>query len=122
MALGENETSILKSVKLLLGMEATNTDFDDTLVLDINSLFETLHQLGVGAKGYKISSEADLWTDYVSNVDDIPLVKNYVANKVRLMFDPPSNGTLMDSLKATVSEAEWRLNMDCDTAYKNYDS
>ena len=116
----ENKESILNSVKLLIGMEPTNTDFDETLILDINGLFQTLHQLGVGPKGYQISGDTEKWGDYVSTVNDIPLIKNYVANRVRLLFDPPSNGTLMDALKSSISETEWRLNMDCDI-YKDYE-
>jgi len=121
MALGENEDSILNSVKLYLPMEPDNTDFDSTLILYINGLFETLHQLGVGPAGFEIKDSTTKWSDYVTDVVNIPLVKTYVGSKVRIQFDPPTNSTLLESLKANSAEAEWRLNMDRDTAYKDYD-
>ena len=40
--------SILLSTKKILGIAADYTVFDEDIILHINSVFSTLHQLGLG--------------------------------------------------------------------------
>ena len=46
------------------------------------------------------------------------MVKTYIYLKVRLMFDPPTSGVLIDSMNNMISELEWRLYVEGDT-YSN---
>lgn len=44
------EDSILQSIKKLLGISKEDTSFDTDIIIDINSEFMTLNQLGIGPK------------------------------------------------------------------------
>ena len=35
--------------------------------------------------------------------------------KVRLVFDPPTSSALLDALKQSIQEYEWRLNVEAET-------
>lgn len=108
--------SILNSVKKSLGIAAENTDFDDILVMYINGILSTiLPQLGVGPdEGYTIEGSDEEWADYISDYRNIESVKTYVSLKVRLIFDPPTSSSVLESIKAIISELEWRLNVTVD--------
>ena len=113
--------SILVSVKKLLGIAEENTEFDLDIILHINSVFTILTQLGVGpSSGFSIHDDSSTWNDFMSeteNGEKVEAVKNYMALKVRLMFDPPTSSTVLQSVNNMVSELEWRLNVLCDTTY-----
>lgn len=104
--------SILDTTKKLLMLDADYDVFDLDVMTHINSIFATLHQLGVGPKsGYVITSSSDLWTDFTSSANELVSVKSYVFAKVRLLFDPPTNAFLVTSLEKICSEYEQRLLM-----------
>lgn len=48
---------------------------------------------------------------------EISAVKMYLFYKTRLGFDPPSNGAILETIKAQIAELEWRLNVSVDPAY-----
>ena len=107
--------SILNSEKKLLGIMPEDTSFDDELVMDINGIFLILNQLGVGPeKVYKITSSENVWSEFMQDEDDLELVKPYVYLRLRLIFDPPQNATLLNSINEQIAEYEWRLNVQKD--------
>ena len=90
--------NILDSIKKLLGIDEADLNFDQELIMHINSVFMVLNQLGVGpVGGFKISSNEEVWTDFVGTRLDLESVKSYIYLKVRLLFDPPQNSFLIDS-------------------------
>ena len=101
--------SILTSIKKLLGITAECVDFDVDIVMHINSTFAILNQLGVGTEGFTIRDEYETWDQFVSESEYEP-VKTYVYMKVKLMFDPPLSSAVMECMKQSISEFEWRLN------------
>ena len=102
--------SILVSIKKLLGLTDTYTPFDADIIMHINTVFMTLHQLGVGpSAGFKIEDETDGWDAYLSDSILLEAAKSYVYMKVKLMFDPPSSSFVIESYKNLCSELEWRL-------------
>lgn len=107
------ENSILISVKKVLGVGADCSDFDEDIIMHINSVLAILRQLAVGPEeGYAISGVEETWTDYLG--DDslhINMVKSYICAKVRTMFDAPVSSSVMDSLKRICDEFEWRANV-----------
>lgn len=106
--------SILTSVKKVLGITEEYEHFDQDLIMHINTVFGILHQLGVGpSTGFSIQDSSALWNDFVDN-EKLNLVKSYVCLKVRLMFDPPQNGSLIEAINSQISELEWRLNVAID--------
>lgn len=106
--------SILNSIKGLLGILDDYTHFDDQIIMDINSVFFVLNTLGVGPdEPFKITSASEVWSDFVDAGKE-ELVRSYVALKVRLLFDPPSNSFLVDSINNQISEFEFRLLVDAE--------
>lgn len=106
------EESILKTIKQLIGCPDDFEQFDLDLIVHINSAFSTLTHLGVGPKeGYRITGADNAWSEFEDNAQKLSLIKDYVYIKTRLLFDPPTSGSLMDSLKEQLKEMEWRLYM-----------
>ena len=109
------EESILDSTKKLLNVPAEYDHFDLDIMTHINSVFFTLQQLGVGPKnGFMISGSGDKWSAFIGD-EQILAVKSYVALKVRLLFDPPTTGFVLDAWNNLAKEFEWRLNLHTDT-------
>ena len=104
------EQSILKTIKQLVGCPDDFEQFDLDLTIHINSAFAALTQLGVGPKeGYRITGPDNIWSEFEEDATKSSLIKDYVYIKTRLLFDPPTSGSLMDSLKEQLKEMEWRL-------------
>lgn len=119
MAEPSTNESILQSIKKKLGLSADCTDFDLDIIMDINSVLAVLTQIGIGpASGYQIESAEDTWSDYLDDYSKVAFVKTYIYAKVRLLFDPPTNGTTMDALKEVIREFECRLNYESDNVNK----
>lgn len=109
------EDSILLSIKKSLGLEPSMNHFDADIMMCINSAFNILTQLGVGpVEGYEITSEEDLWVDFIGHDKRLNMVKTYIFLKTKLTFDPPTVGALMSSYKEQVQEYEYRLNYQVD--------
>ena len=109
--------SILTSIKKLLGITEEYKHFDDDLIMHINSVFFTLTQLGVGPEdGFRITDDSAVWSEFIG--DDAKLfesVKSYIHLKVRLLFDPPTNSTVLESIERMAREYEWRLNLTAES-------
>lgn len=107
--------SILTSVKKLLGLEEECTEFDSDIIIHINSAFMILNQIGVGpSDSFNIMDSSDMWTDFSTDINQLEIVKSYVYLKVRKLFDPPTSGSVMDSMDKMISEFEWRLSVQVD--------
>lgn len=48
------------------------------------------------------------------NLTLIGFIKNYVYLKVKLVFDPPTSSFVVESIKQSISEYEWRINAAVD--------
>lgn len=123
------ETSILTTIKKLLGITKDDTSFDLDIIVHINTVFGNLTRMGVGPiNGFLINGYTEQWDSYIIPttvelpqepdsieepvvVDLIRLqqIKTYIYQKVKLMFDPPSNGNLLSALKESIAELEYTL-------------
>lgn len=102
--------SILSTIKKMLGLDEAYTAFDTDIIININSAFMILNQLGLGpAEGYSIHDANDLWSDFLGASPNLEAVKTYIFLKVQLVFDPPTSSYVMESKTRTISELEWRL-------------
>lgn len=109
--------SILVSIKKLLGISEEYTQFDDDIIMHINSVFLNLTQLGVGPEeGFFIEDDTADWEDFVDIESNAQLqaIKTYVYLKVKLLFDPPLSSAVIESTNRMISELEWRLNVVAD--------
>lgn len=107
--------SILTSVKKMLGISEEYEHFDPDIIMNINSVFMVLTQLGVGpAEGFKIEDKAAVWSDFIPDTTMLEAVKSYMYLKVKLLFDPPLSSAAMDATNRMINEFEWRLNVAVD--------
>ena len=104
--------SILTSIKKLLGIDEEYTQFDNDIIMHINSVFLNLTQLGVGpSEGFQIEDDSDTWEDFIGDSNQLQAVKSYVYLKVKLLFDPPLSSSVIESMNRMIAELEWRLNV-----------
>lgn len=103
--------SILTSIKKMLGLGESDTQFDEELIMFINAAFSTLLQLGVGpSTGFIIEDEFAEWAEFLGTRTDVENVKTYIYLKVRLIFDPPQTSYLVEAINKQIAECEWRIN------------
>jgi len=108
--------SILTSIKKILGITEEYEHFDPDLIMHINTVFSILNQLGVGSKSpFSIQDKTATWNDFIQDNDKIEMVKSYMGLKVKLLFDPPLQSSVIESMNKLISELEFRLNVACDT-------
>lgn len=111
--------SILDSIKKLLGIQPEYRAFDEDLIIHINTVFIILNQLNVGPEeGFMIVDGSESWDDFIKGINET-MVKTYIYLKVRLMFDPPTSGVLVESMNSMISELEWRLFLEGDKGGEN---
>ena len=109
------ETSILTSIKKMLGVAEDYTEFDEDIITHINSVFLNLTQLGVGPKeGFMIEDNTAVWEDFIYDSIRLQAVKTYMYLKVKLLFDPPLSSSVTESFNRMIAELEWRLNVAVD--------
>lgn len=102
--------SILDSTKKVLGIDPSNTEFDVDIMMHINSVLNTLTDLGIGPSiGFVVDDASALWVDFLGPDVRLATAKTYVATKVRLVFDPPPTSFAIEALQKVAEEAEWRL-------------
>lgn len=109
--------SILTSIKKLLGISEEYVQFDDDIIMHINTVFLNLTQLGVGpVEGFAIEDDSSEWSDFVDidNNAQLHAIKSYMYLKVKLLFDPPLSSSVIESINRMISELEWRLNAAVD--------
>lgn len=117
-----NDSSILSSVKKMLGLDDTYTEFDTDLIIHINTALAVLAQLGVGPdEGFAIDSKIQTWDEFVDNAR-LNNVKTYVYMKVKLIFDPPQNSSAKDAMEKMISEMEWRLTVQAENEKTSFDA
>lgn len=109
--------SILTSIKKLLGIAENYEHFDADIIMHINSVFSILTQLGVGPEeGFTIKDKTAVWIDFVPENPKLESIKTYVYMKVKLIFDPPLSSAVMECMKQSIAEFEWRLNHEVESS------
>lgn len=111
----KDNTSILKSVKHMLGLDEMFDCYDLDIIIFINAALSTLEQIGVlKYPGYHITGDLETWGDAIREYVVLDHAKQYVYMKVKAAFDPPSSSFVLDALNKTIEELEWRLNIRVD--------
>ena len=113
------ETSILKTVRQLIGPSVSYDIFDTDLIININAAFSRLCQLGVGPleHPFMIHGEGETWSDFIADEGWQEEVKQYIFLKTKLIFDPPQNGTVINVYKEQIDMLEQTMK---DTASIGY--
>ena len=107
--------SILTSIKKQLGPTEEQTEFDPDIILAINTALFSANQLGIGpTEGFSITSKEETWDNLIGTRKDLAGIKMYVYLKVKLAWDPPQAGYLIDAIKEQIKELEFRLNTQAE--------
>lgn len=108
--------SILNSIKKMLGIESSYTEFDIPIIASINTAFMVLNQLGVGPTTvFKITDATTEWSDFIGTIAvNIEGIQNYIYFKTRLAFDPPTTSSVLTSMENMVRELEFRLQVQTE--------
>lgn len=106
------DEKILTTIKKLLGITDDYDHFDLDILVHINTAAMVLSQLGVG---YGEIDDSTTWQKYLEDTTKFSAAKTYIYLRVRLLFDPPSSSGVIDSINRTISELEWRLNLNAET-------
>lgn len=106
------ETSILDSVKKVLGMDPSYTAFDMDVLMHINSALATLNQVGIGPdRGFLVMDNSSKWESVLDDDPNLLSAISYVWIQVRILFDPPQTSFALDAMKKQADEFLWRLNV-----------
>ena len=111
-------TSILESVKDYCLVPQETDVFDGVLCEKINSAFFTLFQLGCSKVPFTVTDNAAEWTDFTDNLIVLSVLPDYIQQKVRLGFDPPSNSFLVTQMKEDIKELESRISYAVDPGWE----
>lgn len=103
--------SILLTIKKMLGIAEEYHAFDLDVIININAVFLSLNQLGIGPDiPFQITGAEEVWNDFLGDQEQfLAGVQTYIYMRVRLMFDPPTNSFLVDSFQKQIQEFEWRF-------------
>lgn len=103
------ETSILKTIRRMIGPDEDYSYFDTDLIVHINSAFSRLCQLGVGPEiPFRITDTTETWDEFIDPgyQED---VKQYIYLSVKVIFDPPASGSVLSAYKEQIEKLEWLL-------------
>lgn len=103
--------SVLDTVKKMLGISKDYEHFDPDIIICINTSLAYLNQIGFTSKEFCITDSSTTWDDIFGEDKSIQEIKSYIGLKTRLLFDPPSNGTVKEAIEKNISELEWRINV-----------
>lgn len=110
------DNSILTSIKKMLGPEEDDVHFDSDIIMCINTALSILTQAGVGpAEGFRITDKTATWKDFIGEVKYLEFVKSFVHIRAKLLFDPPTNSTLVKAFETEANELLWRINAAIET-------
>ena len=112
------EESILTSVKKVVGLASAYTEFDEDILMHINSTLSTLTQMGVGVDGGLVIQDATPeWSAFIAEDAELySMVRSYVSLKVKMLFDPPSTSFTINAFNEQLKEYEYRMNLVRESA------
>lgn len=112
--------SILTSIKKLLMLAEDDTSFDADIIMHINTVIAVLNQFGVGPDtGFTITDKTATWQELLGSYPNLDSVRSYVYLKVKMIFDPPSSGAVIESMNRVIGELEWRINATAEAIRRN---
>lgn len=114
--------SILTSVKKSLGISEEYEHYDSDIILCINTALNILYELGLRPEPFVIHDSSETWDDYFKDYKKIEMVKTYIFQKVKLMFDPPQNGQLIEAINRNLDELTYRIYITVDPLQKAFDN
>lgn len=113
--MAEVSESILTSIKKQLMIDQDYTYYDPDIILNVNTAFNVLNQLGCGPEdGFEIKDDSTTWEEYTNNNKCLNMVKSYIFIYCKIVFDPPTSSFALDALKEQLKELTFRINVQVD--------
>lgn len=103
------ENSILKSIRKNLDIPDDCTEYDDMVIMAINSSIMTLGQNGVCPTNFVVTGDDQTWSDLLDGSSNKECAKMYIQLGTRILFDPPSNASVLNAYTSLQKEYLWRL-------------
>lgn len=112
------ETSILKTIRGMLGPDEDYEYFDKQLIPHINAAFSRLCRLGVGPDTpFKITGCDEEWEDFMTE-GHLEELKEYIFLKVKTVFDMSTiNSSVLSAYQDRIKELEWEMNDVAEVGY-----
>lgn len=111
------QDSILNTIKKMLGVDLEDDGFDLEIITNINGVFMTLNQLGVGPTDcFSIDDQIATWDAFLGTAINLNAAKTFMYLKVKAVFDPQATGVVLDALNRQAEEIAWRLVTQTDNA------
>ena len=102
--------SILDTIKTMIGgFDSEDTSFDTDLIIHINSVLMVIMQEWYGMDHATVIDKTTTWESLLGSDTDYEGVKTLVYLKVRMLFDPPTNSSLIEAMNEQIKDLEWRL-------------
>lgn len=101
-------TTVLADIKECLGVENDDPTFDTDVLLHINSSKGVLVQLGASALAGSVT-KATTWEELSATPELVGMVQEFVLLSTRLVFDPPGNSFVTNSLEELRTELTSRI-------------
>lgn len=109
-------SSILLSVKKLLGYPPEMHEFDADMIMYINAALNVLTQVGVGPpEGFVITGEDETYEDMLGeDVAKYNMLKVYLFAKTKPIFETITSSSLLEALKGVADEYLFRMQIQND--------
>ena len=109
--MGSMNESILVGVRVANNVDENDDSFDQQLIPLINGQLMMAHEFGIGYNGFKISGSEETWEDWLgaNNADKLAAAETWLGLKVKLLFDPPDNGSVLQAIQGQIDKFEWLL-------------
>lgn len=122
MGIITQDDSILASIKRTMPNSSIPEDYDvydQELLTDINTELAILQQLGVGPLDtvFVVTGTGETWRDFVDDPELLSLIPQYVALRVKMIFDTSKSSTAVEQQKDKSKELEFRI-MDAARRYQ----
>lgn len=102
--------SILMDVREACDVIRDEDDYDYKLIPLINAQLMIAHQFGVGYNAFNVTGTSETWEDLLGEgCAYLSAMRTWLGYTVKLLFDPPDNGSVLKSLQDQIAKMEWML-------------
>jgi len=109
------EQSILTDIKKMLGIMPDQSMFDAVLLIHINSGISQLSLLGLVPEASFLVTNETTWLTLSTDLTLLSFVRPYLYSKVKIIFDPPMSAAHVESLKESIKEFEYKINLHIES-------
>lgn len=107
-------STVLEDVRRVIGGDMIDPHFDNELCMHINTVLVALRQIGVKTDKNVVNDDTT-WTELIPNIVNVESIKTWMALKVRMIFDPPTNSHVINAIEENLRELEFRIQIEVDS-------